>query len=162
MEFADLNLKGVPPLTRIRHPDDIHAIEFVDGVAEVEVPIELIDHVPIKNFERLDSPRLQAVVKSIRQNGYSSLAPIVCRVGALGNWVVMDGGHRITAARLVAREVLTNLWGQKVGDLTFILYQTPMSYSKLKSRAEAGLIGPESRPVARRIGRPAAQSGDNS
>jgi hypothetical protein len=162
MQFVDLKLKGVPPLTRLRRPEDVNTIEFVDGVAEVEVPIEFIDHVPIKNAERLDSPRLQAVVKSIRQNGYSSLAPIVCRVGALGNWVVMDGGHRITAARLVAREILTNLWGQKVGDLTFILYQTPMSYSKLKSRAEAGLIGPESRPAARRIARVGKPGNDGS
>ncbi len=151
MEFEDIAFRRVPKLHRLKHPSDVHCIEFIDGVAEVEVPIELLDHVPIKNYERNDSPRLQAVLRAIRNEGYSSIEPIVARVGALGNWVVIDGGHRITAAKIVSREFFTNLWGQKVGDLTFILFQTPMSYSKLKSKQEAGLIGPESRPQARKI-----------
>ncbi|MDX2288963.1 MAG: ParB N-terminal domain-containing protein [Hyphomicrobiaceae bacterium] len=151
MEFENMAFRQVPKLHRLKDPADVHGIEFVDGVAEVEVPIELLDHVPIKNYERSDSPRLQAVLKAMRNDGYSSIEPIVARVGALGNWVVIDGGHRITAARIVSREFFTNLWGQKVGDLTFILFQTPMSYSKLKARKVAGLIGPESRPQVRKI-----------
>jgi hypothetical protein len=131
MDYSGFKVGRIPKLTRIKSPRDIDAIEFVDGVAEVEVPIELLDRMPIKSYERLDSPRLAAVLQSIRRDGYSSLEPIICRVGALGNWVVIDGGHRITAAKRVHKEFFTNLWGSKIGDLTFILFRTPMSYSKL-------------------------------
>lgn len=131
MDYNGYTVGRIPKLTRIRSPRDIGGIEFVDGVAEVEVPVELLDQIPLKNYERLDSPRLTAVLQSIRRDGYSSLEPIICRIGPLGNWVVIDGGHRITAAKRVHRELFTNLWGAKVGDLTFILFETPMSYSKL-------------------------------
>ncbi|CFW97993.1 protein of unknown function [Candidatus Filomicrobium marinum] len=131
MDYSGYTVGRIPKLTRIKSPRDIDGIEFVDGVAEVEVPIELLDQMPIKNYERLDSPRLNAVLQAIRREGYSSLDPIICRVGALGNWVVIDGGHRITAAKRIHKEFFTNLWGSKIGDLTFILFKTPLSYSKL-------------------------------
>lgn len=131
MDYNGYTVGRIPKLTRIRSPRDIDGIEFVDGVAEVEVPVELLDQIPLKNYERLDSPRLTTVLQSIRRDGYSSLEPIICRIGPLGNWVVIDGGHRITAAKRVHKELFTNLFGPKVGDLTFILFETPMSYSKL-------------------------------
>ena len=134
MRFQNVNLSRAPRLKQIRRAEDIYDIEFVDGVAEVEVPIECLDLVPLKHQERPDSPRLARVLRSIRSKGYSSLDPIVCRIGAKGKWIVIDGGHRITAARRVSREYFTNFFGPKVGDLTFILFQTPMSYSKLKKR----------------------------
>src|SRR5690349_6823266 len=117
MDYSGYKVGRIPKLTRIRSTRDIDAIEFVDGVAEVEVPVELLDRMPIKNYERLDSPRLAAVLQSIRRDGYSSLEPIICRVGALGNWVVIDGGHRVTAAKRIHKEFFTNLWGSKIGDL---------------------------------------------
>ncbi len=143
MRFPDLQLSRVPRLQQIRRAEDLENIEFVDGIAEVEVPIELLDLVPLKHQERLDSPRLAAVLHSIRSKGYSSLEPIVCRIGAKGRWIVVDGGHRITAAKRVSREFFSNLWGNKVGDLTFVLFQTPMSYSKLRKRKMLQAIGPE-------------------
>ncbi len=143
MDFRSRTIGRIPKLTRITRPEDLDEIEFVDGLAEVEVPIELLESVPLKHAERLNSPRLDRVVQSIRSEGYSSLEPIVCRVGALGNWVVIDGGHRITAAKRVAQEFFTNLFGGKVGDLTFILFQTPMSYSKLRPKIDIESDGPD-------------------
>ncbi|MEQ8825044.1 MAG: ParB N-terminal domain-containing protein [Filomicrobium sp.] len=145
MDYRSVTVGKIPKLSRIKSPEDVLTIEFADGIAEVEVPIELLDSVPLKHFERQNSPRLRTLVESIRRNGYSSLEPIICRVGALGNWVVIDGGHRITAARSVSQEVFTNLFQRKVGDLTFILFQTPMSYSKLKPRIEISDDGPDKR-----------------
>jgi ParB/Sulfiredoxin domain len=143
MDFRSRAIGRIPKLTRITRPEDLDEIEFVDGLAEVEVPIELLESVPLKHAERLNSPRLDRVVQSIRSEGYSSLEPIVCRVGALGNWVVIDGGHRITAAKRVSQEFFTNLFGGKVGDLTFILFQTPMSYSKLRPKIDIESDGPD-------------------
>jgi len=134
MRFQNLNLTKIPKLQQIRKPDDLDNIEFTDGLAEVEVPVELLDHVPLKHQERPDSPRLARVIRSIRNRGYSSLDPIVCRIGARGRWIVIDGGHRVTAARRVSREFFTNLFSPKVGDLTFILFETPMSRTKLNKR----------------------------
>ncbi len=143
MDFRSRAIGRIPKLSRITRPEDLDEIEFVDGLAEVEVPVELLETVPLKHAERLNSPRLDRVVQSIRSEGYSSLEPIVCRVGALGNWVVIDGGHRITAAKRVSQEFFTNLFGGKVGDLTFILFQTPMSYSKLRPKIDIESDGPD-------------------
>lgn len=145
MDYRAFTLKRAPSLTRLRSLEDINGIEFIDGVAEVEVPIELLDQIPLKHSEREYSPRLERVVQAIRRDGYSTLDPIICRVGALGNWVVIDGGHRITAAKRVSREFFTNLFGEKVHDLTFILFQTPMSYSKLKPAPGLADDGPDRR-----------------
>ena len=145
MDFRSRAIGRIPKLSRINRPEDLHEIEFVDGLAEVEVPIRLLESVPLKHAERLNSPRLDRVVQSIRSEGYSSLEPIICRVGALGNWVVIDGGHRITAAKRVSQEFFTNLFREKVCGLTFILFQTPMSYSKLRPKVDLESDGPDRR-----------------
>lgn len=145
MDYRSYTVGKIPKLHRLRNPQDIDGIDFTEGIAEVEVPIELLDCVPLKHYERSDSPRLQRLIRAIRQNGYSSLEPIVCRIGALGNWVVIDGGHRITAAKRVSQEFFTNLFGNKIGDLTFVLFQTPMSYSKLKTHPKVSDAGPDKR-----------------
>lgn len=156
MDYRSVTVGKIPKLSRIKSPSDIDDIDFAEGIAEVEVPIELIEFVPLKHFERQNSPRLQKLIEAIRRNGYSSLEPIICRVGALGNWVVIDGGHRITAAKTVSQEFFTNLFKPKVGDLTFVLFQTPMSYSKLKPRVEISDDGPDLRLSKIPSGRSAA------
>jgi len=125
------------PITRapkwqvLRSINDLDKIEYVDGMAEVEVPIALVGKLPLKNHERVDSPRLRALMASIRAKGYSSLEPIVVRIGRAGRWVVVDGGHRLTAAQLVSREYWANLFSPKVGRLSFLVYHTPLSYSRV-------------------------------
>ncbi|MEL7049049.1 MAG: ParB N-terminal domain-containing protein [Pseudomonadota bacterium] len=131
MRFKEIEIKNPPKLHRVRDIADLARIEFVDGLAEVEVPIELVDQLPLKHDERNESPRLETVMRSIRAKGYSSLDPIVCRIGAKGRWVVIDGGHRLTAAQRVSKELWTNIWGRDLGDVTFFLYETDSSNSKL-------------------------------
>lgn len=130
MDEDKFRVSRPPPLTRITRREDLAEITFVDDVAEVEVPVHLIGILPLKHHERLDSPRLDAVVRSIRRQGYSSLAPIVCKIGARGRWVVMDGGHRLTALRMVSRSLWTRLFRRDLGDVTFVLYRTDRSDTK--------------------------------
>jgi hypothetical protein len=122
---------------RVRTVEDLARIEFVDGMAAVEMPFALTQCIQFKNERREDSPRLEAVEDSIRRLGYRPLEPIICRIGQKGRWVVVDGGHRLTAARKVDGEFWTNLFGRKVGDLYFLLFETPRSRTKLKPKAKA-------------------------
>jgi hypothetical protein len=122
---------------RVRAAEDLARIEFVDGMAAVEMPFALTRCIQFKNDRREDSPRLQAVEGSIRRLGYRPLEPIICRIGQKGRWVVVDGGHRLTAARKIDGELWTNLFGRKVRDLYFLLFETPRSRAKLKPRDDA-------------------------
>jgi hypothetical protein len=115
---------------QIRTVDDLRRIRFDDGLAAVEVPVELLGAIPFAGETREPGPRLDRVLRAIRKQGYRPLEPIICRIGMKGRWVVVDGGHRITAARKVAREWWSNLFGRKVRNLYFLLYTTPGSWSK--------------------------------
>lgn len=139
MKYPELNIKHPPPLSRITGPDDLATIQFIDGIAEVEVPVAKLDLLPLKHYKRYESPRLTSVMRSIRAKGYSTLDPIICRIGARGRWIVIDGGHRLTAARLVSREFPTLFWRTDLGDITFLLFETARSYSKLTSRRLSGV-----------------------
>lgn len=107
----------------LRSIGDIADIEFSDGFAEVDVPIELIDQLPLIGADRPDSKRLERLVRSIRSEGYRGGARIVVQVDREGRWNVIDGGHRLTAARRVAKEFWSNLFGRKVRVLHFVLHQ---------------------------------------
>lgn len=119
-----------PPMQRVRRKADLDRIVFTDGVAAVMAPVTLLEEMRFKNHERSDSPRLDAIIRSIRSRGFMPRDPIICRIGAKGRWIVVDGGHRLTAARRVAREWWSNLFGRKVNDLYFLLFETPRSWSK--------------------------------
>ncbi len=127
-----------PARQRVERPEDLEKIVFVDDMAEIDVPIEALDLLPLKNAERSDSPRLRRVMRSIRHKGYTSFEPVIVRLGRRGRWVVVDGGHRLTAARRVAKEFFANLFGRKVRYIHFLLYRTPLSDSLLdEDEAEA-------------------------
>lgn len=102
-------------------------IVFVEDMAAIDVAVENLDMVPLKNHERGDSPRLKKLVWAIRLNGYNSLNPVIVRLGRRGRWVVVDGGHRLTAAKKVAGEWWSNLFSKKVHVIHFILFRTPLS-----------------------------------
>ena len=127
-------LPGVQYLSSI---EDLGGISFVDGLAAVEVPIEIVRQIPFKNDYRDRSPRLIRIEKSIRNRGYDNTLPIIVRVGQKGRWVIVDGGHRLTAARTVASEFWSNLLSKKVRTLYFLLFTTPRSWAKVKRIAEA-------------------------
>jgi hypothetical protein len=134
---------------RVRTAEDLAKIEFVDGMAAVEMPFALTRCIQFKNDRRETSPRLEAVEDSIRRLGYRPLEPIICRIGQKGRWVVVDGGHRLTAARKVDGEFWSNLFRRKVGDLYFLLFETPRSRTKLKPKTGSAALSADAPPAAR-------------
>jgi len=140
MEDKGEDIPAVPPervprVQYIRKVQDLYDIRFSsDGLAAVEVPFRLLDTLPLVGEKREMGPRLAALVESIRRRGYMPTDPIICRIGMKGRWVVVDGGHRITAARIVGREFWSNLFGPKVRTLYFLLFTTEGSWIKLRRR----------------------------
>jgi hypothetical protein len=134
-----------PPIQRLREAADLERIRFTDGVAAVMAPAELLEVIRFKNDRREDSPRLRAVETSIRRWGYQARDPVICRIGQKGRWIVVDGGHRLTAARRVARSWWANLFGRKVRDVYFLLFETPRSWRK-SGRPEAAGPAPDRPP----------------
>ncbi|MCP5432127.1 MAG: ParB N-terminal domain-containing protein [Alphaproteobacteria bacterium] len=120
-----------PKAQWVELPEDLSAIEFVEDVAHIIVPIEAVDRLPFKNEQRGDTERLRKLIRSIRRHGYNNFFPIVVRLGRRGRWVIVDGGNRLTAARIVSREFFTNLFGRKVRDIYFILFRTPLSNTRI-------------------------------
>jgi len=118
------------PVFRVRCEADLDRIPFVDGMAAVEVPAELLDKLDLKHAERGNSDRLRALERAIRERGYRPVAPVTARIGRRGRWVVVDGGHRLTAARHVMREFWSNLFRRKVDSVYFVLFLDPRSWSK--------------------------------
>lgn len=117
-----------PSTFQILSEEDLHRIPFRDGVAAVELPARLLSSIDLKNDHRGDSPRLRALEKSIRSNGFQPLEPITARIGRKGRWVIVNGGHRLTAARKVMREFWPNLFGPKVEGFYFVLFLNPDSW----------------------------------
>ncbi len=131
-----------PRLFRVRTEHDLANIPFVDGMAAVEVDARLLDRINFKNDHRGDSPRLQALERAIRANGYQPVEPITARIGRKGRWVIVNGGHRLTAARNVMGEFWTNLRGPKVRTLYFVLFLNPNSFSR--TDLPPGVVLPQS------------------
>ncbi|MEM1130583.1 MAG: ParB/Srx family N-terminal domain-containing protein [Pseudomonadota bacterium] len=119
-----------PKLFRVRTAEDLERIPFENGMAAVEVPADLLHLLELKHETRGESLRLEALERSIRLKGFQPIEPITARIGRRGRWVVVNGGHRITAARKIMREFWTNLFGKKVESFYFILFTNPESWSK--------------------------------
>jgi len=119
-----------PKLFRVRTEADLERIPFENGMAAVEVPAELLDKLELKNATRGDSLRLKALERSIRDRGFRPVEPITARIGRKGRWIVIDGGHRLTAARRVLGDFWANLFGPKVQSFYFVLFTNPESWSK--------------------------------
>ena len=127
---------AIPGVQWVETATDLDHLEFYQDMAEIEVPVAALDRLPFKNEDRGDSVRLDEVMRSIRRDGYNNADPIIVRLGRRGRWVIVDGGHRLTAARRVSREVLTNLFGRKVRTIHFLLYKTPLTNSRLNEPEE--------------------------
>ncbi len=134
--------RRIPPVQMVRSADELKSVEFYENMALIEVPVEALDSLPLKNDEREDDPRLKRILDAIRNDGYNNASPIIVRIGRRGNWVVVDGGHRLTAARKVAREFWPNLFRRKVRTLSFLVYRTPLSETLLEGDAPADAPGP--------------------
>jgi len=127
----------IPSVQWVESAADLDHIQFYEDMAEIEVPVSALDKLPFKNDDRGDSRRLDEVMRSIRRDGYNNAVPIIVRLGRRGRWVVVDGGHRLTAAKRVSREFLTNLWGRKVKTVHFLLYKTPLTNTRIGEAEDA-------------------------
>jgi ParB-like chromosome segregation protein Spo0J len=121
----------IPGLQWVENADDLARVEFYQEMAEIEVPVASLDKLPFKNEDRGDSARLAMVMRSIRKHGYNNAVPIIVRLGRRGRWVIVDGGHRLTAARRVSKEFFTNFFRPKVTTVHFLLYKTPLTNTRL-------------------------------
>jgi hypothetical protein len=127
----------IPTVQWVESAADLDRLQFYEDMAEIEVPVQALDRLPFKNEDRGDSVRLDMVMRSIRRDGYNNAEPIIVRIGRRGRWVIVDGGHRLTAARRVSREFFTNLLGAKVKTIHFLLYRTPLTNSRLDEPEDA-------------------------
>ena len=116
-----------PTTQRVECEDDLQKIVFVNDMAAIDVPVHALDVLPLKNDERVDDRRLRRLLRQIRWHGYNSTDPIIVRLGRRDRWVVVNGGHRITAARIIAKEFWCNLFRPKVTYLHFLLFRTELS-----------------------------------
>ncbi len=114
----------LPGLQRVETVEDLHNLVFVDDMAEVEIPIEAFDQLPLTNEHRVPSERLARVVSSIRWRGFDNFDRITARLGRRGRLSIVNGGHRLTAARKVAREWWPNLFRRKVTTIQMIVFRT--------------------------------------
>ena len=120
-----------PSVQYVRSAEDLEHIIFTDGVAAVEAPADLLRQIRFKNAKRKGGPRLDAVVRSIRDRGYVPVDPIIARIGQKGKWVVVDGGHRLTALKLLLKSFWSRLFGRKFGNVYFLLFETERSRAKM-------------------------------
>lgn len=118
-------------LQMLRSKEDLTQIQFHNGVAAVHVAARLLSQIQFRNDERQESARLDRVRRSIRAGGFNNAVPLNARIGRLGRWVILDGGHRLTAARQVMGEFWPNLFRDKVDGFYFLLETSPASWSKL-------------------------------
>lgn len=140
MTDAPEKTNRLPPLFRIEAEEDLRRIPFVDGMALVEVPARLLDRLSLKHGLRGPSQRLKALETSIRSKGFQPLEPIEIRIGKKGRWLVVNGGHRLTAARKVMGEFWSNLFGPKVETLYFVLFADELSWSKAVDARPDGFL----------------------
>jgi hypothetical protein len=127
----------IPGVQWVESAADLDQVQFYDDMAQIEVPVTALDRLPFKNDDRGDSERLDQVMRSIRRSGYNNAEPVIVRLGRRGRWVIVNGGHRLTAARRVSREFFTNLFGAKVKTIYFLLHKTPLTNTRLDDPEDA-------------------------
>lgn len=121
-----------PDIQYVRDVADLDKIVFTDGLAAVQAPWRVVRHIKFKNHRRSPSPRLRRLERAIRDFGYNSSDPIIVRIGQKGRWIVVDGGHRLTALRRLSRSLWSVFFPPKVYALYFLVFETPRSWRKLK------------------------------
>lgn len=94
------------PMQRLAKPADLDNIVFDHGLATVEVDADLIPRIAFKNAVREDAARVGRLAERIARDGFRPVTPVICRIGRKGKWVVVDGGHRLSALKLLYDENL--------------------------------------------------------
>ena len=118
---------------RVQSEDDLARIPFEDGMAAVEIPAHLLPEIDMRDYERGFSERLRRLISSIRRDGYRPVEPIVVRIGRKGRWVIVDGGHRITAIRRILGTFLSRLFGPRIGNIYFVIFLTQDSWGDVEA-----------------------------
>lgn len=126
----------VGPIQQIRKRSDLKAIQFYDGVAALEISFSIVKQIKFRGDWRPRSPRLDGLIGSIRERGFLPFDPVICRVTKKRKFHVIDGGHRLTAARIVDREFWPNLFTRKVKTIYFLVFQSPERWTKVKRIAD--------------------------
>ena len=98
------------------------------GFAEVDLTLDQIAKLHLVNDDRgteRQNDRFWRLVNAIRDNGYASSDPL--KIFYLDDsFVLVDGGHRLTAARKVASEWLSNLFREKVSYISCLVTEGPL------------------------------------
>jgi len=98
------------------------------GFAEVDLTLDQIQKLHLINDDRgmdRENERFWKLVRAIRDHGYASSDPL--RIFYLDDsFVLVDGGHRLTAARKVAEEWLSNLFREKVHYISCLVTEGPL------------------------------------
>lgn len=98
------------------------------GYAEVDLTLDQIEKLHLVNDDRgtdRENDRFWRLVNAIRDHGYASSDPL--RIFYLDDsFVLVDGGHRLSAARQVAGEWLSNLFREKVHFISCLVTPGPL------------------------------------
>lgn len=101
-----LRLMAKLPIQLLRTRHDLRTIAYTDGIATVMIDAPLLQYVRFKNAKRHDPARLRRLREQIATRGYVPTTPVICRIGQKGKWIVVDGGHRLTALHQLYRKSL--------------------------------------------------------
>lgn len=126
-----------PTMQRVRRKKDLARLAFWRGLAEIEVPLAAFDRLKIDNADRSPNPRLDCLMRSIRAHGYSNRDPIEAQLGPRGHLFIEDGGHRLTAIRLLRRNWLSRLlFGRRCpGSVVMLVRDSPSAAEWRAARA---------------------------
>ena len=98
------------------------------GFAAVDLTLDQIEKLNLVNDDRgtdRENERFWRLVRAIRDNGYASSDAL--RIFYLEDrFVLVDGGHRLNAARKVAKEWLSNLFQEKVHYISCLVTDGPL------------------------------------
>ncbi|WP_420404308.1 hypothetical protein [Nisaea sp.] len=98
------------------------------GFAEVDLTLDQIQKLHLINDDRgtdRQNDRFWRLVRAIRDHGYASSDPL--HIFYLDDsFVLVDGGHRLSAARKVAEEWLSNLFREKVHYISCLVTPGPL------------------------------------
>ena len=112
-------------IAQIANPEELAFVDFDHERALIDVPGVMLGFMPFEVQEPVDENDLSDEVERTRAFGYKSDEPITLEPRPGGRWVVdAHDAVRFIAARRVARELMPNLFSQKVPKVRFVLLET--------------------------------------
>jgi hypothetical protein len=116
------SISNQPFIARIANPEELAFVDFDQDRAMIDVPGAMLPYMPFQASEPVDEEAIAAIAEKIRARGYDSKEPITLEPRPGGRWLVdAHDAARFKAACQVADEMMTNLFGQKVAKVRFVL-----------------------------------------